>query len=161
MEIERKFRVTELPQDLDQYKKKVIKQGYLCKSPVVRIRKSNDRYILTYKNKKGISQEYAIQSNEIEVDLTQEAFEHLLTKVDNNVIEKVRYLIPYDENHTIELDVFEGKLKGLYFAEVEFESEEDAKNFVKPEWFGEDVSFDKQYRNSFLSTVESIEQLSL
>lgn len=159
MEIERKFRVTELPKDLAQYQKKEIKQGYLCKGPVVRIRKSNDRYILTYKSKKGISQKFAIQSQEIEMELTEEAFLHLMTKVDNNIIEKTRYLIPYLDKYTIELDVFEGRLKGLYFAEVEFESEEEARNFKLPEWFGEDVSFDQRYRNSYLSQVESFEEL--
>ena len=118
MEIERKFRIKELPMNLDQYKKKEIIQGYLCEGPVVRIRKSNDRFILTYKNKTGISQEHAIQSQEVEMELTEEAFLHLMTKVDHNVIEKTRYLIPWNEKLTIELDIFEGKLKGLYFAEV-------------------------------------------
>jgi CYTH domain-containing protein len=161
MEIERKFQVLELPQNLEQYITKKIKQGYLCTGPIVRIRKSNDQYYLTYKNKKGISQEHAIQSDEIEMELTEEAFFHLVEKVDGNLIEKTRYLIPLNKRLTIELDVFEGKLKGLYFAEVEFASEEEAKEFVKPEWFGAEVSFDKRYRNSYLSQVDSIEELGV
>lgn len=161
MEIERKFRVTELPINLEQYNKKEIKQGYLCKGPIVRIRKSNNNFILTYKNKKGIDQKYAVQSQEIEMELTEEAFLHLMTKVDDYIIEKTRYLIPYQDKYTIELDVFEGRLRGLFFAEVEFESEEDAKNFVKPDWFGEDVSFDKRFRNSYLSKVDTYDELGL
>lgn len=161
MEIERKFRINRLPENLESYKKKVIKQGYLCSSPVIRIRQSNERYILTYKNRKGLSQEHALQCQEVEVDLTKEAFEHLIPKVDHNLIEKTRYLIPMENDLTIELDVFEGKLSGLYFAEVEFKSEEDAKNFKKPDWFGADVSADRRFRNTFLSTVENIEELKL
>lgn len=161
LEIERKFQVLELPEDLDQYQKKEIKQGYLCKGPIVRIRKSNDQYYLTYKNKKGISQEHAIQSQEIEMELTKEAFLHLMEKVDGNIIEKTRYLIPLTEQLTIELDIFEGKLQGLFFAEVEFASEEEAKEFAKPEWFGAEVSFDKRYRNSYLSQVNSYEELRI
>ena len=95
------------------------------------------------------------------MELTEEAFLHLLTKVDNNIIEKTRYLIPYLDKYTIELDVFEGRLKGLYFAEVEFESEEEARNFKQPDWFGEDVSFDQRYRNSYLSQIENFEELLL
>jgi CYTH domain-containing protein len=161
MEIERKFRVIELPQNLEQYKKKEIKQGYLCKGPIVRIRKSNDHYYLTYKNKKGISQEHAIQSQEIEMDLTEESFWHLVEKIDGNIIEKTRYLIPLTEKLTIELDIFDGKLKGLFFAEVEFSSEDEAKEFAKPTWFGEEVSFDKRYRNSYLSQVDSFADLGI
>ena len=161
MEIERKFRVIELPNNLEQFERKEIKQGYLCKGPIVRIRKSNNQYILTYKNKKGIQQKHAIQSNEVELELTKEAFLHLMTKVDDYIIEKTRYLIPYQEKYTIELDVFEGRLHGLYFAEVEFETEEEAKNFIKPDWFGEDVSFDERFRNSYLSKINAFEDLGL
>lgn len=160
MEIERKFKVITLPKNLEQYQKKEIKQGYLCKSPVVRIRKSNERFILTYKNKKGISQDIAIQSQELEMELTKEAFLHLMMKVDDNVIEKTRYLIPYSR-YLIELDIFEGRLQGLFFAEVEFESEEDAKNFAKPDWFGEEVSFDYRYRNSYLSQLNNLDEFGV
>ena len=49
MEIERKYLVKTLPDHLDQYESKKIAQGYLCTEPVVRIRRSNDDYYLTYK----------------------------------------------------------------------------------------------------------------
>ena len=49
MEIERKFKVLELPKDLESYEKEEIEQGYLCIKPTVRIRKSNDNYFLNYK----------------------------------------------------------------------------------------------------------------
>ena len=51
----------------------------------------------------------------------------------------------------IELDVFEGKFEGLYLAEVEFSSEEDADAFAPPDWFGEDVTLDGTYHNSRMS----------
>ena len=49
MEIERKYLVKTLPEHLEQYQSKKIAQGYLCTAPVVRIRRSNDDYYLTYK----------------------------------------------------------------------------------------------------------------
>lgn len=161
MEIERKFRVKYLPDQLDQYEKKVIEQGYLCQKPVVRIRKSNDRYILTYKNKANIIQQGAIQSQEIEADLTESSFLHLKEKIDGIMIEKTRYLIPLNDGLTAELDIFSGKLTGLYFVEVEFESKEDAERFQAPDWFGEDVSFDRRFRNSYLSTINDFKELGI
>ena len=49
MEIERKYLIDEIPFDLKDYSCKVIEQGYLNTDPVVRVRRSNDKYILTYK----------------------------------------------------------------------------------------------------------------
>ena len=43
------------------------------------------------------------------------------------------------------------------FAEVEFESVEDAMSFMKPEWFGEEVTSDRRYRNGFLTEQENLE----
>ena len=49
MEIERKFLIRQLPEHLEQYPCLQIEQGYLCTNPVVRIRKQDDSYFLTYK----------------------------------------------------------------------------------------------------------------
>lgn len=164
MEIERKFAIKYLPENLEAYPKKEIEQGYLCTKPVVRIRKSNDDYILTYKskgNKKKEEDKVAIVNEEVELPLTKEAYHHLKEKADGFIIEKTRYLIPLDDKLKIELDVFSGRLKGLIFAEVEFPDEEQAGGFVMPDWFEEDISFDKRFRNSYLATVNSVEELHL
>ena len=140
MEIERKFLINKLP-DLSGYKYVDIQQGYLSTNPVVRIRKKNDKYILTYKGSGLMARE------EIEAALTEEAYQHLLGKIDGRPITKRRYLIPYDP-YTIELDVFSGHKEGLIMAEVEFPSVEEANAFVAPDWFGEDVTKDSRYHNS-------------
>ena len=44
MEIERKFAVVKMPNDLEKFEREEIEQGYLCIKPTVRIRKSNDEY---------------------------------------------------------------------------------------------------------------------
>lgn len=145
MEIERKYLVKELPENLEQYPCKHISQGYLNTDPVVRIRRSNDNYTLTYKGKGLMVRE------EYNLPLNAESFEHLKEKIDGILIEKRRYLIPFAEKYTIELDVFEGELAPLQLAEVEFESEKEANNFTPPAWFGEDVTFSTEYHNSTLS----------
>ena len=160
MEIENKYLIKKMPENLDKYKKKEIEQAYLNRSPVLRVRKSNDDYILTYKIKKtDPSGKGPIVNEEIEAPLTKEAYTHLKEKADGNVIVKTRYIIPYTskkKKYTIELDVFHGKLEGLVFAEVEFESEEDAESFKKPAWFGKDVTADKRYRNGILTEQEDL-----
>ena len=120
MEIERKFLIHTLPQNLDTYPRKEIEQGYINRNPVVRIRRSNNNYILTCKGEGLMARE------EFELPLSKEAFEHMKPKTDGIFIKKTRYLIPYAEKYTIELDVFHGKLAPLQLAEVEFSSIEEA-----------------------------------
>ena len=147
MEIERKFLIKKLPYNLTSYKARKIEQAYLCTDPVVRVRRDNDDYYLTYKSKGMIVRE------EYNLPLTKEAYGHLLAKADGNIITKTRYEIPEKDNLTIELDVFEGKFDGLLLAEVEFASEEEALGYIPPEWFGEDVSNSTKYHNSTLSRL--------
>lgn len=147
MEIERKFLIKKLPDNLTSYKARKIEQAYLCTDPVVRVRRDNDDYYLTYKSKGMIVRE------EYNLPLTKEAYGHLLAKADGNIITKTRYEIPEKDNLTIELDVFEGKFDGLLLAEVEFASEDEALGYIPPEWFGEDVSNSTKYHNSTLSRL--------
>ncbi len=145
MEIERKFLIKKLPGDLSQYQCKKIAQGYICTNPVVRIRKSDDEYYLTYKGKGLMARE------EHNLPLTKEGYEHMLPKIDGRLIEKSRYLIPLDEKLTAELDIFEGDLAPLIIVEVEFDSVAAADSFTPPEWFGEDVTESRKYHNSNLA----------
>ncbi len=145
MEIERKFLIKQLPPQLSEYEHSKIEQGYLCTDPVVRIRRRDDRYTLTYKSSGMLARE------EYNLPLTAEAYAHLKPKADGIIIEKTRYLIPLDERLVIELDLFEGVHTGLILAEVEFDSIEEAKAFTPPDWFGEDVTYDSRYHNSTMS----------
>lgn len=157
MEIEKKFRVKQLPDNLEQYDKKVIEQGYLCTNPIVRIRRSNEDYILTYKSKFGLEDKQNKDTcicNEVEVPLNESGYEHLKKKVDNHVITKERYIIPLSMGLKAELDIFQEQLQGLCFVEVEFPDEESAHQFKPPEWFGEDVSADRRYKNNYLATLD-------
>ncbi len=83
--------------------------------------------------------------------LTEESYLHLRQKTDGILITKRRYLIPLDQMHTIELDIFHGEHEGTTLAEVEFASVEEANSFVPPEWFGDDVTYDRRYHNSEMS----------
>lgn len=151
VEIERKFLVSE--EKAKEYLNKVklgelesheIEQAYLTVDPVIRVRKSDDEYYMTYKGKGFMMRE------EYNLPLTKEAYDVLLTKADGNIISKTRILIPY-EGHTIELDIFKKPFDYIRMAEVEFESEKEASEFAKPEWFLEEVTTNREYHNSVMS----------
>ena len=145
MEIERKYLISSVPFDLSSYPCRKIEQGYLSTAPVVRIRRDNNDYILTYKSKGMMIRE------EYNLPLTKESYEHMRPKADGILISKTRYLIPEKDGLTIELDVFDAPYEGLYLAEVEFSSEEQALSYNPPVWFGEDVTNSGKYHNSRLS----------
>lgn len=161
MEIERKFTIRELPADLETYPFHHIEQAYLNVSPVVRVRKEDDEYYLTYKGSGMMARE------EFNLPLNHDAYYHLRSKADGRIISKKRYLIPLphptfqekkgfpgppsDYSLVIELDVFDPPFAPLIMAEVEFGSREAAENFIPPDWFDGDVTYRQEYHNSYMA----------
>lgn len=153
MEIERKFLVTkgQLPANLESYPSEELEQGYILTDPVIRIRKQNNTYVLTYKGPGFLKRE------EVEFPLNKEAYQKLLEKTEGNIIKKTRYFIPAEHDLTIELDVFSGLFEGLYLAEVEFPDEKTAMSYTPPEWFGEEATTDPLFHNATLSRMNETE----
>lgn len=71
MEIERKYLISSVPFALSSYPCRKIEQGYLSTAPVVRIRRDNNDYILTYKSKGMMIRE------EYNLPLTKESYDCL------------------------------------------------------------------------------------
>ncbi|MDR1699843.1 MAG: CYTH domain-containing protein [Lachnoclostridium sp.] len=152
MEIERKYLVKEIPENISKYPRIEIEQAYLATNPTIRIRRWGNEYLLCYKSGKGIVPvEGTIVVREEELPLTKSAYDHLKEKKDGRIIEKTRYFIPLTKNLKAELDLFHGYYEGRVLAEVEFSSVEEAEQFIKPEWFGENVSDRIEYSNSYMS----------
>jgi adenylate cyclase len=147
-EIERKFVVRRLPQEVGDQPGVSIRQGYLSVKPAeVRIRSQDEaRHELTVKSTGGLTR------TEVTVPVTGEQFDELWPLVEGE-IEKTRHTLPHD-GRTVEVDVYGGKLQGLLVAEVEFPSEDEAASFVPPSWFGAEVTSDPRYRNSALAGAE-------
>ena len=144
MEIERKFLIKELPKDIDAYPYRLIEQAYLTTDPVIRVRKEDEGYYITYKGSGLLARE------EYNLPLTAKAYDTLKSKSEGNIISKKRVLIPY-ESYTIELDIFDPPFAPLILAEVEFPSVEEANAFDGPDWFDIDVTNDTNYHNSTMS----------
>ena len=141
MEIERKFLIKKLPNNLLDFESHKIAQGYVSTEPVMRIRQLDDRFILTIKSA-GL-----MERIEVEKELTKSEFDDLSTMVNGNVISKTRYKFPYNE-YTVELDIFDGKFKGLVMAEIEFPDKEKAESFSAPDFLSIDVTNDPDFQNS-------------
>jgi len=136
LEIERKFLVKTLPENLKDYKSKKILQGYLNienEDFEVRFRKRGKRFFQTIKQGNGLNRE------ESEVELSKEQFETFWPLTTNHRIVKRRYKIPY-KKYVIELDIYKDNYNGLVACEVEFPNEKEALDFVPPEWFGVEVT---------------------
>lgn len=163
MEIERKFTVSTLPVNLKSYPCHIIEQAYLNTDPVVRIRKEDVSYYLTYKGKGLLARE------EYNLPLNEESYYHLREKADGNVISKKRYVIPISDpkfdmtqlssaensidqiSLSVELGIFDPPFAPLVIAEVEFPDEKTAEAFLPLDWFSQDVTNDPAYHNSNLS----------
>ena len=147
-EIERKFLVRQLPDDLTRFPHAAIEQGYLAldaNGVQVRLRKAGTKLTLTCKRNRESARE------EREVVLTPEQFEILWPATSDRRLSKTRYNIPLG-HLVVEIDIYSGRHAGLVVAEVEFAAEEEARNFEPPAWLGEDVSFDPRYSNQLLAS---------
>lgn len=143
-EIERKFLIDEKCWK-PKHKGSKIVQGYLSVDPerVVRVRISDDKAFLTIKGKPT-----GIVRTELEYEIPKNEAEVLLKMCLNSLVEKTRYKEQIG-NLTWEIDLFEGKNKGLILAEVELESENQSFNL--PDWVTTEVSTHTRYFNSWLS----------
>ncbi len=146
VEVERKFLVPH-PPELEGTESDEIEQGYLAVGAdgEVRLRRKGDQLLLTAKRGSGISRD------EAEVELDREAFERLWPLTEGRRLHKRRHVIPQGDLQ-IEVDVYEGDLEGLVVAEIEFDSEEEARGFEPPDWIGEEVTGDVRYLNETLAT---------
>lgn len=146
-EIERKFRVYNVPKDIIILNKWEINQGYIAigsDNSELRIRKSGNAFYLTYKSGNGVVR------NEFEAPISELFFNELWPRTLGKRIEKERFEIRYP-NGNIELDIFRNREDNLIIAEIEFQSEIECSNFVPPAWFGEEVTDDSRYRNQNLA----------
>jgi len=147
-------KIADLPFVLDNLKPIVIKQMYISKTPIVRLRASEGEkkteYILCVKTRvegKG--------KQETEIELTHAQFKALETNAMPGVVIKHRYHFPMPP-FLAEIDHFfcKSSLKDDEVKiEVEFETEEEMDAFVPPAWFGKEVTNNKKYSNAYIAQL--------
>jgi adenylate cyclase len=143
-EIERKFLVTGT--EWRQGDSVRLCQGYLsrAKERTVRVRLAGEKAFLTIK---GISK--GASRAEFEYEIPVSDAEQLMKLCDGPLIEKVRHVVAY-KGLKWDVDEFFGENAGLVVAEVELEREDQP--FEKPDWLGQEVTYDPRYFNSSLAT---------
>ena len=137
-EIERRFTVNKdnIPFNEQTYACE-IKQVYVSDNPSTRIREISDLNGIKFYHcvKYKISD---IERVEIEEEISKEDYEAIYNKVSMNPISKKRISIPLKNGNICTVDYFYDIDK--YIVEVEFNSKEEAEDFIVPEWFGEEVT---------------------
>ena len=162
-EIERKYAVNYLPEDLKITDILDIEQAFIYKDEktVIRIRKicnrnsNNIEYIYTVKTKGDIAyhkDSTVANAYEIESYIQEEEFNKLIKNKISSIIRKTRMIIPIENNLKVEMDIYKDYLQELITAEVEFPSEDIAKTFQKPEWLGGEIQY-KELSNWKLSNM--------
>lgn len=144
MEIERKFWITDFPKNYPELVHLETDQGYLSSEPVtVRIRRSRNlttgeaTYILCIKSHGTLSR------HEVETAIEPEQFEELAGLLDHPLVHKDYHAYRLEDGHILECsNVDHG---AFFYAEVEFESEEEARSWQPLDWLGPELTYDRRF----------------
>lgn len=147
IEIERKWMVRGWPHDyMPLLKEEVMRQGYVSVTPTVRIREEKcvysseisikegsdcvcDDFILCFKSKGGLSRK------EIEFSIEKKYFDEISELIGLPLIAKTRRTYLVSNGSHLEVNHVDQGLPGeFWYAEIEFESEEEANGFDPKEY---------------------------
>ena len=147
IEIEHKFLV------VGDYKSRAyehhrIEQGYFATAPgiTVRVRIYGDKGYITIK---GPTDTKGLGRKEFEYEIPVDDAKQMMELCHPGRVQKIRWLVK-NGKHTVEVDEFFGENEGLVVAEIELAYENEP--FDIPDFLGEDVTKDRRYRNSYLTT---------
>lgn len=146
LEIERKFLMDGFPIGLELLSEVEIEQGYISFDPEVRIRKATNKntgkeqFRITIKGNGDLTRE------EIETEISSDFYYDAADFLSGRVIQKdyKKYKLgPWKLEVAL---VDPGTDWAFYYAEIEFPTEEDARNFVVPNYFGREITFNEDYK---------------
>ena len=149
MEIERKWLIDGFPAGLPLLKEARVRQGYISTAPVVRIRESVNadgcRCVLCFKGEGTLARE------EVETDISAELFRRLTAFTGQDLVTKDYrvYALPGGERLEVSL-VDEDLPTRFFYAEVEFDTVEQAQAYVPPADIGlqEEMTEDRGFSMS-------------
>ena len=147
-EIERKWLINGFPCDTVPFTEGTIRQAYISTDPEVRIREAAF-------NGKPVARFLTIKSNgsmtrdEVEVRISKEQYDILLAMANGEPIVKQMKKYELSDGRVLkcsEVDSDKGKGISFMYAEIEFDDEESANNFVDLPLFVKDVTSDPFYK---------------
>ena len=146
LEIERKFLMDGFPIGLQLLAEAEIEQGYISFTPEVRIRKAVDRFTGKEEFKITIKGDGDLARTEIETEVTSDFYYDTVDFIDDRMIVKdyKKYKLGPWKLEVAHVDP--GTDWEFYYAEIEFPTVEDAKDFVVPSYFGREITFNDDYK---------------
>lgn len=148
MEIERKFLIEKFP-NLPLKEGSVVEQGYLSDSPEVRFRRKmviHDGYdkcshICCVKGDGDLTRP------EVEFEIDEQTYLDVKRKIGLTFISKACSSYELPGGLLLECSLVDSSMPTKFmYAEVEFETEEQASAFIPPSFLGEEVTKDKSYK---------------
>lgn len=154
IEIEKKYKVKALPENLDSFEHMTIEQSYLTKEGTpIRIRKFiRENEVKCIFSKKAIVNEEKFECIEYNIELPENLYEEFVEAREGRMISKTRYKIPLDDGLKVDLDVFHGFFEGVCIAEIEFKNVEQFENYKVPDWLGEEIVERKKSTNQYMAS---------
>ena len=145
-EIERKFIIQEFPSDLELIREVDIWQGYISVEPEVRIHRAKDRNTGAENFRLTLKGEGTLSRTEIKTDIDEAFYQEALGLIKGEVIYK-DYRSYRLGDYVLEVcHVDPGKPTQFFYAEIEFESEEEALAFEKPDFLKEEVTDKEEFK---------------
>lgn len=160
MEIERKFivHIEDLPIKLEDLPAIRVVQGYLNPEDeyIIRVREAtpvSDTNFPVYVSsmtsyKMEVKSRGLLEREEYKANISKETFDEMYLNC-KRCISKTRYVY-IQGSYAYEIDVYDD-LEELTL-EVEFASREESDNFIVPDWFGTDITYDENYKNVNLAS---------
>ncbi len=141
-EIERKWLMNGFPEDdsLELIKEAIVFQSYLSIDPEIRIKKvvsKEPTYFDIAKKSNG-----TLVREELEKDITSEMYRILSSLTDGESIVKVYKKYRMKDGHVLECSFVDDT---FYYAEIEFDSEDEANSFIFP-FTGTEVTDRSEYK---------------
>ena len=118
--IKREFILERLPINIDNFKKDIITEGTLLSNQIIRSINNESFYLIDEKKKQITINEYA----------------KLLGSYEPKMITKKRYYIPLTAKLVAQIDVINDNFDTVV---VNFDTTEEANNFIIPNWFSAEV----------------------
>lgn len=146
LEIERKFLMDGFPIGLDLISEVDIEQGYVSVNPEVRIRKAVDKNTGREEFRMTIKGDGDLTRNEIETNITSDFYYDTVDFLEVNMIVKdyKKYKVGPWKLEVACVDP--GTDRAFYYGEIEFPTEQDARDFVVPSYLGREITFNDEYK---------------
>lgn len=146
LEIERKFLMDGFPIGLELISEVEVEQGYISFEPELRIRKALDKrtgkeeFWLTLKGEGDLTR------REVETEISSDFYYDTADFLEVRMIQKEYRKYRLGE-WKLEVSLVDpGTDWEFFYAEIEFPTEQDAKDFVVPAYFGREITFNEDYK---------------